>query len=162
MVEIGGTLAQWDGMSCLFSFPAQSLGNREENSKEQTKNKGKQTAFSPAPGGEAKGTPCLGCYGMYVGSKSDQPNSSEKKPKLLKYKTPPSSDESLRLKMLKVKRMMLEKHHQLLVLLLQFFFSVACWPPSMADYHVREAFGTTRYNQSCIIWTTTAIACACS
>lgn len=55
MTEMGCGRVWWDwpewvGMSCLLSFPAQVLGNREGNSKKQTENKRKQTALPPAPG----------------------------------------------------------------------------------------------------------------
>lgn len=55
---------------------------------------------------------------MYVGSKSDQQNYSEEKSYFLKYKTTLLSDVCLSFKMLKVKRVILEKCHQMLALLL--------------------------------------------
>lgn len=60
----------------------------------------------------------MGCCEMYVGSKSDQQNYSEEKSYSLKYKTTLLSDVCLSFKMLKVKRVILEKCHQMLALLL--------------------------------------------
>lgn len=53
---------------------------------------------------------------MYVGSKSDQ-QIRQKFKKLLKYETPPLPGVPLSHKMLKVKRVVLERHHQMLALL---------------------------------------------
>lgn len=102
-------------MSCLFSFPAQSLGNREENSKEQTENK---QLFPQHLGVKLKELLAWDAMECLWVQKVISQILQKKKTQLLKYKIPPSSDVSLRLKMLKVKRTMLEKHHQLLVLLL--------------------------------------------
>lgn len=118
MTEMGCGRHPWDpGHSeqgwVVYSPFQHNLGHSGENNKEQTKKKWKQTAL-PRALGEAKELLAWDAAKCMWVQKAVSQTPQRKNSHSLKYKTQPFSE----LKMLKIKRVILEKCHQRLALLL--------------------------------------------